>query len=341
MPPEDLTNFDVSQLDALAKLEADHRTIRALAEKAAWRRDKEVEIYSRVLSDYESRMATIVEQADPVRQRVRDDLQKLDVLYQRYGKALDQAKTQLQECEFRREIGEFNAEEFQRCQQAAERTIGEREGEFEGVRKLRLRYLELLPGEPVPLMTPGRVAPAPAREVAPPAPPVNPIATTPPVPPAPASPAPPPPAASVEATSPPIEESSPPTIGATMFVRPPSPTDFKVPSRGKASGDTEVFGTIAISAAMLIEDRGGLPGTHHRLGVLTLIGRTAENQIVIPIKEVSRRHAQIIMSEDGYLLKDLGSPNGTFVNGERVKEHRLQEGDKVTLGGKIFVFKAP
>ena len=145
MPPDDLTSIDVSQLDALAKLDADQRAIRALSDKATRRRDKEIEIYSRVIGDYQARMAAIAEQADPVRQRVRDDLKRLEALYHRYGEALDQARVQLQECEFRREIGEFTQEEFQRCQQAAERTIGEREIEFEGVRKLRLRYLELLP----------------------------------------------------------------------------------------------------------------------------------------------------------------------------------------------------
>ena len=92
---------------------------------------------------------------------------------------------------------------------------------------------------------------------------------------------------------------------------------------------------------MLIEDRGGLPGTHYRLGPLTMIGRTPENNIVVAVKAVSRRHAEIAMKDGGYVVKDLDTPNGTFVNGERIIEHRLQEGDKVAIGGKVFVFKAP
>ena len=59
-----MTSFDVSHLDALAKLEADEQAIRALLEKAAWRRDKEVEIYSRVMADYAARMAAIVGAGD-------------------------------------------------------------------------------------------------------------------------------------------------------------------------------------------------------------------------------------------------------------------------------------
>jgi hypothetical protein len=340
MAQDDLTSIDVSRLDALARLEADQRAIRALSEKAAWRRDKEVEVYSRVMSDYEARLVTISEQADQVRQRVREDLQKLEALYQRYREALDRARVQLQECEFRHEIGEFTEEEYQRCQQAAERTISEREVEFDGVRKVRLRFLELLPGEAAAPATPVRTpAPSPAVTPAPragaaPAPVASAAAVVPPAPPT------PPPYVAPEAAPAGFDAPSSPGI-KTNFMRPPSPTDFKVPAGRKVSGDTEAFGTISVSPAMLIEDRGGLPGSHHRLGVLTTLGRTPDNQIVVHTKEVSRRHAEIIMSGDGYLVKDLGSPNGTFVNGERITEHRLQDGDKLTLGGKVFVFKAP
>ena len=44
--------------------------------------------------------------------------------------------------------------------------------------------------------------------------------------------------------------------------------------------------------------------------------------------------------DGAYVLKDLGSPNGTTVNGERITERKLQEGDRINMAGKIFVFKA-
>jgi pSer/pThr/pTyr-binding forkhead associated (FHA) protein len=59
----------------------------------------------------------------------------------------------------------------------------------------------------------------------------------------------------------------------------------------------------------------------------------------VPVKEVSRRHAEIVAEEHDYVLRDLDSPNGTFVNGARIVEHRLKEGDKLTVGGKVFLFK--
>jgi pSer/pThr/pTyr-binding forkhead associated (FHA) protein len=136
------------------------------------------------------------------------------------------------------------------------------------------------------------------------------------------------------------EEPPPPSETPTSFSGPPSAADFRAPSPGRPQSDTEAFGTLAISSALLVEDRSGLPGVHHRLGVSTSIGRTPENQIVVPVREVSRRHAEIVLTEAGYVLKDLGSPNGTFVNGERVTEHRLQDDDRLAIGGQVFVFKA-
>jgi hypothetical protein len=320
----DLEKIDVSHLDALARIEADQRAIRALIEKAAWHRDKVVEVYSRVVRDYENRFRALDEQAAAVRQRVREDLGVLDELHERCREAVDQARVELQESEFRHEIGEFTREEFQQRQQAIERTIAERQADFESVKKLRQRYVELLPAGAAgaPKAVPPAAAPPPSQ---PPA-----VATAPPPPPAPAP---------ASAAPLPEEEPIPPADVATSFLAPPSNAEFDLPPLPGA-GDGEPFDTMAVAAAILIEDRSGLPGDHHRLGVHTSIGRTADNQIVVPIREVSRRHAEIILEEAGYMIRDLGSPNGTFVNGERITEHRLDDGDRIALGGQVFVFKA-
>lgn len=76
-----------------------------------------------------------------------------------------------------------------------------------------------------------------------------------------------------------------------------------------------------------------LPLQHGR--VLT-IGRMEGLDLVLPEDLVSRRHAQITVSDDGVHLRDLGSTNGTFVNGKRVREVRLAEGDRVLLGATIL-----
>ncbi|WP_287019962.1 FHA domain-containing protein, partial [Dictyoglomus sp.] len=71
----------------------------------------------------------------------------------------------------------------------------------------------------------------------------------------------------------------------------------------------------------------------------TTIGREQENDIVIPNPTVSRFHAKIIRSEDKYFIEDLGSANGTMVNGIKVTKELLHDGDIVQLGDVVLVFK--
>jgi general secretion pathway protein A len=62
------------------------------------------------------------------------------------------------------------------------------------------------------------------------------------------------------------------------------------------------------------------------------IGRTADNDLQIESKYVSRHHAQVVTTTDGSWLEDLNSTNGVFVRERRVRRHRFQEGDVVKIG---------
>jgi general secretion pathway protein A len=62
------------------------------------------------------------------------------------------------------------------------------------------------------------------------------------------------------------------------------------------------------------------------------IGRTADNDLQVESKYVSRHHAQIVTTAEGSWLEDLNSTNGVFVRGRRVRRHKLQEGDVVKIG---------
>jgi pSer/pThr/pTyr-binding forkhead associated (FHA) protein len=69
-----------------------------------------------------------------------------------------------------------------------------------------------------------------------------------------------------------------------------------------------------------------------------LIGRAEENGIVLNIAEVSRQHAQLTKVEEGYMIKDLGSTNGTYVDKKKVGEkYLLKPGDTVMLGDAIYL----
>ena len=76
-----------------------------------------------------------------------------------------------------------------------------------------------------------------------------------------------------------------------------------------------------------------LEGTH--VGVR--IGRASDNDIVVDDLLVSRHHAELHeRAEGGYELRDLGSANGTFLNGRRVERAALEERDVVTVGHHVF-----
>ena len=71
------------------------------------------------------------------------------------------------------------------------------------------------------------------------------------------------------------------------------------------------------------------------------VGRDASNLLQLHDQEVSRHHAELRQSEQGYLLVDLQSSNGTFVNGRRVDQRTLATGDRLELGGSLLLYTGP
>jgi hypothetical protein len=88
---------------------------------------------------------------------------------------------------------------------------------------------------------------------------------------------------------------------------------------------------------------GPTPGKIYPLSKSELyIGRDVANDIVITDAEISRKHARLLLQGTGYVLEDLGSTNGCFVNGQRLLgPHVLQPGELVMLGENIgLVYEA-
>lgn len=66
------------------------------------------------------------------------------------------------------------------------------------------------------------------------------------------------------------------------------------------------------------------------------IGRDYSNEIVINDVEISRKHARLTATSGGYILEDMGSTNGTFVNGQRLLgPHLLRPGETISFGEKV------
>ena len=70
-----------------------------------------------------------------------------------------------------------------------------------------------------------------------------------------------------------------------------------------------------------------------------VIGRSSECGFAIPADDVSRQHSEVFFSGDGFSVRDLGSTNGTYVNGQKIEgDRRLASGDRIELGSNEVTF---
>ena len=69
------------------------------------------------------------------------------------------------------------------------------------------------------------------------------------------------------------------------------------------------------------------------------IGRDSSNDLWVPDRALSRRHCLLVNQSEQFILRDLGSKNGTLVNGVPVTEQVLRDGDQITIGDSVFVFQ--
>jgi pSer/pThr/pTyr-binding forkhead associated (FHA) protein len=74
----------------------------------------------------------------------------------------------------------------------------------------------------------------------------------------------------------------------------------------------------------------------------TTLGRSPHCQVFIPDPRASRRHAEISWNGDVCALRDLGSANGTCLNGRRITEPQtLRDGDEIAIASAVFIFRDP
>jgi Nif-specific regulatory protein len=88
----------------------------------------------------------------------------------------------------------------------------------------------------------------------------------------------------------------------------------------------------------LIAIAGPLKDYQWELSDSVAIGRELSNDICIPASSVSRQHCRIMRGDNGFVLEDNGSRNGTMVNGTLVNRRDLTPSDKITIGDSIFVY---
>ena len=114
--------------------------------------------------------------------------------------------------------------------------------------------------------------------------------------------------------------------GATMIykAKPPQPTEAVSPV--ELGIENEIF-------SLTMNGR-----THALEGAKVVLGRSKDSDIQVEDANVSRRHAELRREGGSWWLVDLGSTNGTELNGKRVQRSKLDDGDTITLGATKLVF---
>jgi hypothetical protein len=117
------------------------------------------------------------------------------------------------------------------------------------------------------------------------------------------------------------------------------------PLRGRVATDTGKQGPSIVGRSgnrpgvthVLVVDG---PGTRHELTTgRNVIGRGTEADIRLPDTGVSRKHVDVVLDGGTATVEDLGSTNGTLVNGRRVTRHALSDGDVIRIGHSVLVYR--
>jgi pSer/pThr/pTyr-binding forkhead associated (FHA) protein len=103
--------------------------------------------------------------------------------------------------------------------------------------------------------------------------------------------------------------------------------------------EPELTEVPAGETGVLVVKRGHNAGSRFVLTkAVTTAGRHPDSDIFLDDVTVSRRHAEVVSSADGVVVRDVGSLNGTYINRERIDEARLAHGDELQIGKFKLVF---
>ncbi len=120
------------------------------------------------------------------------------------------------------------------------------------------------------------------------------------------------------------------------FMAPPAAPEAAVEDEISVALDDIPTGT-----GMVVVKRGPNVGSRFALeGDVTRAGRHPDSEIFLDDITVSRRHAEFVRQGSGYVVRDVGSLNGTYLNRERIDEAPLGNGDEVQIGKFKLVFLA-
>ena len=131
----------------------------------------------------------------------------------------------------------------------------------------------------------------------------------------------------------------PDTPAPEVSTRNPSRADL-TSTRAVATNTAERLGITQGPARLVVLDSSGAPADHISITNSPVdIGRMSSNDVVLSDPNVSRQHARLRREGDRWFLQDLGSTNGTAVNGNAGTEHELHHGDRLSFGTSELLFE--
>jgi pSer/pThr/pTyr-binding forkhead associated (FHA) protein len=102
---------------------------------------------------------------------------------------------------------------------------------------------------------------------------------------------------------------------------------------GLSAEDQAAVAALPQTSALLIVQRGPSAGARFLLDAeRTVAGRSPDADIFLDDVTVSRKHVEFVREADGFVVRDVGSLNGTYVNRDRIERAQLRSGDEVQIG---------
>lgn len=275
-------------------------------------------VYDRVLADYREKLKEVTEAVLEKKRSIDRELVSLYETQKKIASQLEMHRHALEEIKFRNILGEFAEEEYQRKAKEEQEKISKFETVLAAVNTNISRYEDLF-REEVELFSAG------AEEL---------VLEEAEVPPSPAH--------VLETTS---EEYMAELEGPDYFTAPT--TENTTPGEEKLETSKTLKGKPARAAASAGAHRariviisGDDAGATYPLKETVTFGRAEANTVVLRDAKVSRQHAKILRKGEEFVLLDLHSSNGTYVNGQRIDEHVLSNNDEFQIGDTVLQFQA-
>jgi hypothetical protein len=351
-PSEPAPDVETSALDAWTEMRR--------AEARLMRLEAQLDVVGQAVAalrgllteEVEARRRLMARHAAAIEAETRAEYTVLCARLETVRAAYDQLAGGLDETIQRHAERQIDEATFARAQRASSDSLRASAAELARLDQLRVRFEAAL-GETPAAVAPVRPAPAPVA----PAPVVPaPAAVPPPPPPVPAVTAAVPVAAPRAPVEPEVGGDGKPSSAAEPALPPPEPgaPGEMLETAGDPMTPVPLAGVpfpqplptpVPLAEpdepeAVLIETHEASSGASHRVRDGLQIGRSIENQLRVLDPSVSRQHATIAIRSGAFVLEDLRSQNGTFVNGERIRQRVLCDGDRINIGEAEFLFRA-